>query len=147
LIGRRSLAAVIAALAIGCATSRHPAADRQAVIALENDWIAHEHDRAALERILATDFLHPVFTGDVLTKEQHIAWSTTHVPPATFASRFERLDVRVFGDIAIASGIVAATDSGKDIERTLFTDIFRYRDGRWQAIEAQETPVGEMPKR
>jgi len=135
-------------LIAGCATqpARDPAADRQAVIAIENDWIAHEHDRAALERILAPDFQHPVFTGDVLTKEQHIAWTTTHVPPPSFQSRFERLDVRVFGDIAIATGIAAATNDGRDAGRTLFTDIFRFKDGRWQAIEAQETPVGGMPR-
>ena len=117
----------------------------QAISALENEWLAHEHDRAVLERILADDFLHPVFTGDVLTKKQHIDWAATHLPPATFRSHFERLDVRVFGNVGIATGIVAATDGGKDTGRTLFTDIFVYRNGRWQAVQAQESPVRTPP--
>jgi uncharacterized protein DUF4440 len=134
---RRCSVALLAIVAVACATARSESADRAAVIALENEWLAHEHDRATLEKILAPDFQHPVFTGDVLTKAQHIDWSATHLPPAGVTSRFERLDVRVFSDIAIATGIVARSDGGK----TVFTDIFRFRDGRWQAIQAQETPL------
>ena len=83
-----------------------------------------------------------MFTGDVLTKAQHIDWSTTHLPPAGVTSQFDRLDVRLYGDIAIATGIVARSDGA----RTVFTDIFRFTDGRWQAIHAQETPLRELPK-
>lgn len=117
-------------------------ASRDAIIALENEWLAHEHDRATLEKILAPDFQHPVFTGDVLNKAQHIDWSTAHLPPAGITSRFERLDVRAFSEIAIATGIVARSDGA----RTVFTDIFRFRDGKWQAIHAQETPVRQLQK-
>ena len=46
--------------------------DRDALIALENDWLKNEHNAAELEHILGADFLHPVGTGDVLTKAQHI---------------------------------------------------------------------------
>ncbi len=124
---------------------RSEAADRRALIALENEWIAHEHDRAVLQRILADDFRHPVFTGDVLDKAQHIAWSATHVPPTTMSSRFERMGVRLFGDVGIVDGIVAATNAGKDAGRTVFTDVFVFRNGRWQAVHAQEPPLRTMP--
>jgi hypothetical protein len=46
--------------------------DSDALIALENQWLKNEHNAGELERILASDFLHPVVTGDVLTKTQHI---------------------------------------------------------------------------
>jgi hypothetical protein len=46
--------------------------DCDALIALENDWLKNEHNAAELEHILAEDFLHPVVTGKVLTKAQHI---------------------------------------------------------------------------
>ena len=29
-------------------------------------------------------------------------------------------------------------------DRTVFTDVFAYRDGRWVAINAQETPVATL---
>ena len=136
----RRCSAFLAAFALACATTHSD--DRAAIIALENEWLAHEHDRATLERILAPEFQHPVFTGDVLDKAQHIDWATAHLPPSGVTSRFEHVDVRVFSDIAIATGVVARSDG----VRTVFTDIFRFREGRWQAIQAQETPVPKSQK-
>jgi len=53
----------------------------------------------------------------------------------------------LYGDVGIANGSVIATDaSGKELDRTMFTDVFVYRDGRWQAINAQENSVRQMPK-
>ena len=46
--------------------------DCDALIALENDWLKNEHNAAEPEHILAEDFVHPVVTGNVLTKAQHI---------------------------------------------------------------------------
>ena len=36
--------------------------DRDAIVALEQQWLAGLHDRATLERVLADDFVHPVPT-------------------------------------------------------------------------------------
>jgi hypothetical protein len=49
--------------------------------------------------------------------------------------------VRLYGDVGIASGIVASSDGGDRATRTLFTDVFAYRHGRWQAMHAQETSI------
>jgi hypothetical protein len=35
--------------------------------------------------------------------------------------------------------VVETTDYGE--RKTLFTDVFAYRDGKWQAVSAQELPV------
>ena len=115
---------------------------RDALIALENDWLKNEHNAAELEHILAADFLHPVVTGDVLTKAQHIKFSSTHLPPPDLTKHFEELQVRVYGDVGIVNGLVVATDKGGNVAgKTVFTDVFVYRDGRWQAINAQENAV------
>jgi hypothetical protein len=46
-------------------------------------------------------------------------------------------DVRVYGEAGIVNGVVIeTTDHGE--RKTLFTDVFAYRDGKWQA---QELPV------
>jgi predicted GNAT superfamily acetyltransferase len=48
----------------------------------------------------------------------------------------------MYGDVGIVNGIVVTSDAhGKDVNRTIFTDVFVYRDGRWQAINAQENKV------
>jgi hypothetical protein len=44
--------------------------------------------------------------------------------------------------VGIVNGSVIATnDSGKVLDRTMFTDVFVFRDGRWQAVNAQENKV------
>jgi hypothetical protein len=86
--------------------------------------------------------VHPVFTGDFLTKAQHIDWFTKHSRPTNLKPRFERLDIRLYGDFGIANGAVITSDeNGKEIGRSVFTDVFAYRIGRWQSINGQETDV------
>jgi hypothetical protein len=37
--------------------------------------------------------------------------------------------------------VVKRDEHGQDIERTVFADVFVYRSGHWQAINAQERLV------
>ena len=116
--------------------------DRDALVALENEWLNNEHNAAALEHILASDFLHPVMTGDVINKAQHIKFSSTHLPPPDLAKHLEDLRVRVYGDVGIVNGLVVTTNKdGSTVGKTVFTDVFVYRDARWQAINAQENAM------
>jgi hypothetical protein len=136
------------------AQSRNPEQDRAALIALENDWLANEHNAAALERILASDFVHPLPTGDFVTKAQHIEFSSAHPPPANQKRRFDQMQVRVYGDVGIVNGVVVTTDEkgpsrtdgDQEVHRTVFTDVFVWRDSRWQAVNAQENAVGLSPR-
>jgi hypothetical protein len=92
------------------AQSRTPEQDHAALIALENEWLANEHNPSVLERILASDFVHPLPTGDFVTKAQHIAFSTAHPPPANLKQHFDQMRVRVYGDVGIVNGVVVTTD-------------------------------------
>jgi hypothetical protein len=133
-------------VALAQAQQRTADKDRQALLALEDSWLRGEHDAATLERILAADFVHPVATGDLLTKTQHIHYSTKYLPPTGLKQRFDNLTVRLYGDVGIVTGIVITSDEhAKDVDRTIFTDVFAYRDGRWQAINAQENRMEEKP--
>jgi hypothetical protein len=86
-----------------------------------------------------------VVTGDFLTKSQHIDWVTKHPPPANIKWRFDRLDIRLYGDVGIANGtVVGADERGQETSRGVFTDVFAYRDGRWQAVNAQENAVQNL---
>jgi len=41
--------------------------------------------------------------------------------------------------VAVVNGsVIAADGSGKELERTMFTDVFVLRNGRWQAVNGQE---------
>lgn len=121
---------------------RTPETDRTSIEILEHDWLAHESDRASLERILADDFVHVVPQGVFLNREQHLEWALKYPLPANRRTRFEDLRVRVYGDTAVATGIVDNSDAaGADVRRTVFTDVFVYRTGTWRAVNAQENAV------
>ena len=121
--------------------------DGDALVALENEWLKNEHNATELEHILASDFRHPVVTGDVLTKTQHIEFSSRHLPPSDLTNHFEGLQVRIYGDVGIVNGLVVTTNKeGNTVDKTVFTDVFVYRDGRWQAVNAQENAVRKVDK-
>jgi hypothetical protein len=139
--------ALLSLLAVVQAGQRNPEKDRQTITQLESEWLV-ARDAATFDRILADDFVHPVPTGDFLTKAQHMDWFTRHQPPENLKFRFDGLRVRLYGDLGIANGTVVTSDEhGRDIERTVFTDVFVYRSGHWQAINAQETLVRKPPSR
>jgi len=40
--------------------------------------------------------------------------------------------------------VVTTNEKGEEVRRTVFTDVFVYRDQRWQAINAQENEVRKL---
>jgi hypothetical protein len=118
-----------------------PEQARAQLLQLENHWLQVEDDPDALESILAPDFLHVVGAG-IITKDEQLSFMRKHpAPKPRPEEHFEDMHVRVYGNVGIVNGIVVANDAGKT-RRTLFTDVFAYRDGKWQAVSAQELPAG-----
>lgn len=137
-----ALLLAIGGRAIGQTTS--PAIDtvsaRRVLLQLEQRWLL-AHDSATLGRILGTDFVHPVASGDFLDRAQHIAWVVAHPPDSTIAWRLADLRVRFYGETAIVTGTVVRSRAGSALGSNVFTDVFVFRGGRWQAVSAEETPV------
>lgn len=135
--------ALLPLVLLSCHVSRRPKPDedsKQELLSLENRWLQVEDDPAALEGILASDFLH-VVPGAIITKDQHLQFLRKHPAGAQHPEKhFEDLHVRVYGEAGIVNGAVIET-TGHDKRKTLFTDVFAYRDGKWQAVSAQELPV------
>jgi hypothetical protein len=53
----------------------------------------------------------------------------------------------VEGDSGFTRGLATLVDaSGKIVARVRFTDVFTYRDGRWQALAGHETLLGEASR-
>jgi len=114
---------------------------RATIRSLEQEWL-DTSDSLTLDRILADDFLHVVGPGQVITKSQHIAWAVRHPRPTSRHARFGELVVRFYGDAAVATGTVIVTDDATHTtSRNSFTDVFVYRDDRWRAVSAEETPI------
>lgn len=136
------------AAAAGAQTRATATEAQQRIVRLEERWLANENSPAALDEILADDFVHVVPEG-IISKKEHIDFVRAH-PFGPFAvHKFEKLDVRVYGNVAIATGIVLAIRTNKEPskpERTLFTDVFAFRNGRWQAVNAQESPAAANVK-
>jgi hypothetical protein len=128
---------------LSCNVSRGPKSDedsKQQLLALENRWLQVGDDPVALESILAPDFLH-VVPGEIITKEQHLQFLGQHPAVSQHPRKhFEDLHVRVYGEAGIVNGaVIQTTENGK--RKSLFTDVFARRDGKWQAVSAQELPV------
>lgn len=69
----------------------------------------------------------------------------THAVPERGVRHLEDLRVRIYGSVGVVTGIVVATGPDGKARKTLFTDVFAYRDGTWRAVNAQELPFGGSP--
>lgn len=141
-----TLAALVCGLALAAARARHAIAQgdgatknaQDAIVELEIRWLGNEGNPAVLDSILADDFVHVLPTG-LINKRQHIEFVRQHPRPPLKEYRFEKLDVRIYDNFAIADGIVSAVPVSGTPRRTVFSDVFVMRGGRWQAVNAQES--------
>lgn len=133
---------------------RDPANPRSAagVMQVEQEWLEalQRHDAKTLDRILAPEWTDNDWQGRLLTRSDYLAYFARTPAPSVLAQQhFVETIVRFLanGDVAIVTGMVVtdATDaSGAKAPRpSRFTDVFVWRDGRWQAVSAQETHLPE----
>ncbi len=114
---------------------------REALAKLEEQWLKGERNPDVENKILADDFVHALPFG-FITKADQVGFDRAHkAPPETSTRHFEGMRVRIYGTAGIVNGMVVVNaPDGKEIRRTVFTDVFAYRNGRWQAVNAQENP-------
>jgi hypothetical protein len=56
------------------------------------------------------------------------------------------MHAQVHGDFGYVRGLATAVGAtGKVLARVRFTDIYVYRDGRWQAVAAHESMLAGTP--
>ena len=115
----------------------------QILIQMEHDWSRAdtEKDAAALDRILADDWIGIDFEGTVLTKPE--ALKDIGADSASLESTvLSDMKVRIYGNTAIVTGTDTEKSEyhGKDSSgKYLWTDVFVFRNGRWQAVSSQST--------
>lgn len=123
-----------------------PSQAKQQLLKLEDQWLHGLQNPRAQEQILADDFVHALPTGFITKKDQLDFLRSRKQPADNLSRHFEDLRVRVYGTAGIVNGMVVAIDkSGAVVKRSVFTDVFAYRDGRWQAVNAQENDYQPRP--
>ena len=120
-----------------------PVQDRneRAVLRIEHDWLRAlvVRDRVALDRILADDFMDSNWKGELRNKWQVLAGLSKPLP---YSQRLQDVKINLYQDVAVARGLNVISDQNRRIMmRIRFTDVLLYRNGYWQAVAAQETPV------
>lgn len=143
------LIAFVASTTIGCAMgeNRKPHWQETEVAQAEYEWLAALNTAKVdtIARILAEDFSRPSpDSGDFVTKQELLLFYRSHLSPLPAGEnrRIEGLSVRVYGDVALARGLVVTRNAeGTVVRKLLFTDVFRRRDSQWQATSAQENEV------
>ncbi len=79
----------------------------------------------------------------MLNRAQYIA-ARSHNPENVESAVQDGIEVRQYGDAAIATGrsTIRGTRGGVPfVSRFRWTDVYVRRDGRWQAVSGQLTPL------
>jgi ketosteroid isomerase-like protein len=99
-------------------------------------------DRATMERLYASDYMYTHSNGNVLNKTQEIAEAMSP-DQAWTAHTSDGMKVRVYGDVAVVTGVSTLTGSAKGYASgpRRFTEIWVKRNGRWQEVGGQSTLV------
>lgn len=107
-------------------------------------WV--EGNRSFIEQILADDWSVTDLTGRVLTRAQVLEEAFASGDRKVASMQIDDVNVRPFGDWAIVTGRTKAAGEyqGQVVEVTLrFTDVFTYRNGRWQVVVSQATLLNQ----
>jgi ketosteroid isomerase-like protein len=133
------LVASLAVLTLHFAGAQNkPDAEASRILALENKWNAayKRGDIAAMESLLAPDFIITVEDGSTFSKSGYIA----HNGDSTLRieiTEMSGLNVRMHGNAAVVTGAYheKGTSKGKPYDfRDRFTDVWMNVNGKWQVI-------------
>src|SRR5262245_37431267 len=110
---------------------------------LEYDKAIVQQDAAALERLLAEDFAVTKMGGKISNNAQEIADAKSGETKFE-TGRSEDVKVRLYGDTAIVNGrwVEKSVSKGKSFDGShLYTTVYLKRNGKWQIVSDQVTPV------
>jgi hypothetical protein len=111
----------------------------------EEDWaaLAVRKIPGLLDRILSDDYVGVSSKGDVRSKADQIRMDTG--PGGEFkSSKLDYVHYRHFGDAVIAQGEESLQrKDGKPDLTLIWTDIWMFRDGKWQVVASQDSKLPE----
>jgi len=138
------LALASSAFAADC--PRNQPKTEAALIELEQNWAAalSHKDVDSVACVVADEFEDADVDGSLHTRSQTLEHIPNRKPGVNHLSE---MHAHVEGNSGFTRGLATLVDaSGKVVARVRFTDVFTYRDGRWQALAGQETLLGEASR-
>lgn len=156
---KRILCGVVFALvSMSIALGQAPAAAQtaanrveQELIALDRAWgeAAQRGDMAALERIMASEYVSVGADGRTTTRAEDLADIRANAgTPSTVTATFDDYTVQAHGNFAVLTHRTrqTGTENGQPVNREGRTmHAFVRRNGRWQVVYSQTTPVMAQP--
>ena len=120
---------------------------QQTLMQMERDWgqASAKSDTAAVDKLVADDWVGIDFEGKSITKAESIAEMKSGAS-TTQSYEIGPMKVRVLGNTAVVTGsdTEKSTYKGKDSSgKYVWTDVWAMRDGRWQAVASQSVKVGK----
>lgn len=119
------------------------ARDNNTLIQIEQTWARalEQRDTASLSCILGAEFEDAGPDGTLTGRATILAKAAEH--PALHHALSD-LRAHVESDFGYIRGLATAIDAqGKIVARVRFTDIYVYREGRWQCVAGQESMLTE----
>ena len=135
---------VLATLLTGCRPSESTL--RQTILQNETDWGTSfvTADPAVSERLLAPDFVWLDAQGKRWNRTELLA-TFRKQPTDLLAIHLDDVQVRLFDNVAVAQGTESSLLKGRDgqsrTELSDFTDVWVYRDHKWQLSVSQDSVV------
>jgi ketosteroid isomerase-like protein len=139
-----ALVVLSGALLLHSQSQRH-ATDEGSVLALEAAWNHAEQtkDVAALDQLLAPDFLSTDYDGSIATKREYLASVKREgLEPEQIIN--EEQHAHIFGSCAVVTGIYSekGMNKGKAYKRRgRFTDTWLKVNDTWQCVASQSTLI------
>jgi ketosteroid isomerase-like protein len=104
-------------------------------------------DYKYFDRVEADDFIFTDAAGGVTNKKQDMAGEKEcHKTDGTYD--VDEAEVRLYGNTAVVTGRVTTTRKKEDkavVRHSHFTDVFVWRDGRWQLVAGHSSRIPEPP--
>lgn len=113
------------------------------LIDLEKNWAAalSRKDVDTVGCMLATEFEDADVDGSLHLRQETLQRIPQRKPGV---NQLSELRAYVKGYLAYTRGLATLVDEAGNVKaRVRFTDVFIYRDGRWQALAGQESLIGE----
>ena len=114
---------------------------------LNEDWI-HSYpskDTATMSKIFADDIIMITPNGSRMSKREMLA-NTASPKQQIRSSKVDKVEVKLVGNVGLvmAEASFVSVDNGKEAPgRTGYLDIYEKRNGRWVAIAAHVTYLGQ----
>jgi ketosteroid isomerase-like protein len=132
--------------ALGADCSRNQPRTEAALIGLEQTWAdaLSRKDAGGVACLLADEFEEIDVDGSLHTRAENLGKIATRKPGT---NRLSELRAHVEGNLGYTRGLAQLVAPDGTIKaRVRFTDVFTYRDGRWQALAGHETLLSEASR-